>query len=426
MADTADMANTADAADTDPRMLAFARTAVEVGVNLQPGQVLHVQAPFEAAAFVRLIAKAAYGTGGRLVDVDLRDERLSRIRYEMAPADALAEYPPWRAETMRQLGEREAAFLNVMASDPDLLRGVDPERVAAAEYAAMSAMERVGHMARIAGMRNVWCVVSVPTPAWAAKVFPDEAEPARTAHLWDCILQAARVDGPDPVAAWKRHLAELEARAARLNALRLAAVHFRGPGTDLTVDLVDGHLWASGPARTPGGVAFVPNMPTEEVFTAPARSGARGVVRSTRPVPVRGVTVRDLELTFADGRVVGATASTGGEALLGLLRTDDGAIRLGELALAPDDSPVAQLGALFYNPLFDENAACHLALGRAYPVCVEGGADLDEDALTARGVNTSLVHLDFMVGSSRVDVDGLSAAGDVTPLMRGGCWAFSV
>ncbi len=413
-------------AGTDPRIDAYARTAVEVGVNIQRGQVLHVQAPYEAAEFVRLIAGAASAAGAWQVDVDLHDERLRRIRCEMAPEASLAEFPPWRAEAMRQLGERGAAFLSVAAGDPDLLRGVDPGRVATAERAAMDAMQRAGHMARITGMKNAWCVVSVPTPAWAAKVFPDEPEPARAARLWDCILQAARAEGADPVGAWRHHLADLEARAARLNGMHLSAVRFRGPGTDLTVDLVDGHLWASGPAHTPQGVAFVPNMPTEEVFTAPARTGARGTVRSTRPVPVRGVIVRDMELTFAGGRVVAAAAATGEEALTALLRTDEGATRLGELALAPEDSPVARLGALFYNPLYDENAACHLAFGRAYPVCVEGGADLAEDALVERGLNVSLVHLDFMVGSAQVDVDGVNAGGAVTPIMRGGRWAFAV
>jgi aminopeptidase len=411
---------------TPEQLDAYARTAVEVGVNIQRDQVLHVQAPADAADFVRRIVRAAYAAGAWLVDVELYDERVARIRYEAAPEASLAEFPPWRAEATRQLGERGAAFLNVAASDPDLLKGIDPQRVATAQRAAMAAMEQIGHMARMTGMRNAWSIVAVPTPVWAAKVFPGEPAPAQASKLWTAILHAAHADGGDPVAAWRTHLTELQARTARLNAMRLASVRFTGPGTDLTIDLPGGHLWTSAPTRTPDGVAFVPNMPTEEIFTAPSRTGARGTVRSTRPVPVRGVVVEDMCLTFAEGRVVSATAATGEDVLRGLLDTDGGAGRLGELALVPEDSAVAELGTLFFNPLYDENAACHLALGRAYPICLEGGAGLSDGELNARGINTSLVHLDFMVGSGEVDVDGLGRDGAATPLLRRGRWAFGL
>lgn len=400
----------------------YADLAVRVGVNLQVGQTLYIRAPIEAVDFVRRVVARAYGAGARHVHVDWEDEQLGLLRYRLAPQEALTEYPEWKAHAMQQLAEAGAAFLTVSASDPDLLRDVDAGRVATANRAMMSAL--AGWYRLIGAMRTPWTIVAVPTAGWSAKVFPDQAPAARAARLWACILEAVRVDGvSDPVEGWRRHLAELGARAAAANRARFRALHYRGPGTDLRVELPAGHRWLTSPVLDRRGIAFVPNLPTEEIFTLPARTGVEGTVRATLPLNYRGVTVEGLALRFEGGRVVEATARAGQQTLQRLLDTDDGARRLGEVALVPEGSAVSRLHTLFYHTLFDENAACHLALGRAYPTTLEGGDGLDAESLRARGANTSLEHVDFMIGSAALDVDGITAEGTAVPLLRAGRWA---
>ena len=400
----------------------YAQVAVRVGLNVQPGQSVLIQAPLESPAFVRRAAEHAYAAGARHVHVEWEDEPLTLLRYRLAPEDALREYPAWRSAQMRQLAEDGAAFLAVLASDPDLLREIEPARVAAANRARSVAL--APYYARISAMRTNWCVVAVPTEAWAAKVFPDAAPAERAARLWQAIFSAVRLEAPQPVAAWRTHVAALAARAEHLNRARLRVLHYRAPGTELAVELPEGHVWLAGAATDPRGFPFVPNLPTEEVFTAPRRDGVRGTVRATLPLNYRGVTIEGLTLRFEDGRVVQAEARAGQAALRGLLDTDEGSRRLGEVALAPDDSAVARLHTLFYNTLFDENAASHFALGRAYATCLQGGAALGGEGLAARGLNQSLEHVDFMVGGPEMEIDGEAATGERVPLMRRGLWAF--
>jgi len=402
----------------------YADLAVRVGVHIQPGQTLVIRAGIETAPFARIIAARAYEAGAHDVVMDWDDEQFGLLRHRLAPEAALGEYPEWKARALQDLAESGAAFLSIAANDPDLLRGIDPERIATANRARMAAL--AGWYGRITGMRTTWTIVSVPTPGWAAKVFPDLPPAERTRRLWDHILQAVRVDATDPVQAWRDHLAELGARAAHMNRARFRSLHYTGPGTDLRVELPDGHLWVTSPIADPRGIPFVPNMPTEEIFTLPDRAGVHGTVAASMPLNYRGALIEGLTLRFEAGRVVAADARGGRETLQRLIDTDDGSARLGEVALVPHGSAVSRLGTLFYNTLFDENAASHLALGRAYPMCLEGGLDLDAEGLQRRGANASLEHVDFMIGSPELSVDGLAAGGAVVPVMRRGAWAFSV
>ena len=408
-----------------PALIArYADLAVRVGCNVRPGQTLVIRSLVATAGFARAAAAAAYAAGAADVLVDWDDEQISLLRHRLAPEAALGTFPAWYAQGLEGLAAEGAAFLSIAAGDPDLLSGVDPRRIALANRARRGAL--AGWFRHITGWTTPWCIVAVPTAGWAVKVFPGEEAPAAEARLWPLILQAMRLDGPEPVQAWRAHLDALAARAAHMNRAAFRALHYRGPGTDLRVGLPAGHRWVSPPMEDPRGIPFVPNMPTEEIFTLPDRSDVEGTVAASLPLAYRGALIQDLRLRFAGGEVVEASARSGGELLQGLLDTDPGARRLGEVALVPCGSAVARLHTLFYHTLLDENAACHLALGRAYPMCLEGGEHLDEEALLRRGANSSLEHVDFMIGSEALDVDGLTAQGTVVPLLRQGRWAFAV
>lgn len=402
----------------------YAELAVRVGANVQPGQVVVLRAPLETAPFARRVAARAFAAGAHDVLVDLEDDQFSLLRHRLAPEAALAEYPAWKAAMLRQLAEGGAAFVSIAASDPDLLAGIDPGRIATASRARMTALEEWYRL--ISGMRTPWTIVSVPTAAWANRVFPNLPPGERVPRLWCDILRAVRVAEDEPLAAWREHLTRLGAAAAHLNARAFRTLRYRGPGTELEVDLPVGHRWISPPIADPRGIPFVPNMPTEEIFTLPRRDGVRGTVAASMPLNHRGVLIEGLVLRFEAGRVVAADARLGADTLRRLLASDEGSARLGEVALVPHGSAVSRLGTLFYNTLFDENAASHLALGRAYPLCLQGGADLGPEQLRQRGANTSIEHVDFMIGSAELSVDGLAADGSVVPVMRGGAWAFSL
>jgi len=440
----------------------YADIAIRIGTNLQPNQTLYIRAPIETAAFVRRIAAKAYAAGAKDVHVEWDDEQLALVRYQRAPEQALAEFPDWKARPLQELAENGAAFLSVAASDPDLLKDIDPDRIATANRARMTALS--GWYKLITGMRTTWTIVSVPTPGWAAKVFPDLPAEQRTQRLWEYILKTVRIDtaeapllaaevkapgfagpqpsaagpqpsaaGPqpsasptDPVQAWRHHLAELNARATHMNTAHFHRLHYTAPGTDLTIELPAVHRWVTSPITDPRGIAFVPNLPTEEIFTVPTRGGVHGTVTASMPLNYRGALIDGMRLQFEAGRVIDADARTGRDTLQRLLDTDDGARHLGEVALVPHGSAVSRLGTLFYNTLFDENAACHLAIGRAYPMCLEGGNAMSAEELARHGANTSLEHVDFMIGSDQMSIDGETADGAVVPVMRAGKWAFGV
>ncbi len=400
----------------------YAELAVKLGVGLQAGQQLMVRAPLEAAPLVRLIAKSAYQTGATLVDVLWHDDALTLTRFKHAPRDSFETFPAWRTEALTRIGKEGGAVLSIYAADPDLLKGQDPELIAIDQRVGNEHMLPYRKMA----MRDEvnWSIISLPIRSWAAKVFPNETPEAQIAKLWEAIFTVCRVDQPDPQAAWQDHLSQLIARQGYLNQKQYTALKYRAPGTDLTLGLPQNHVWQGGQAQTHTNITFVPNVPTEEVFTMPHKDKAEGVISSTRPLSYGGVLIDNFSLTFSEGRVVKVTAEKGKETLQKLVDSDEGAARLGEVALVPNSSPVSQTGLLFFNTLFDENASSHLALGRAYRFSLENGKQMSDEAFGAAGGNNSLVHVDFMVGSKEMDIDGVTQSGQTEPVMRAGEWAF--
>ena len=417
------VASPAPLANTLPheeRLDRLAEVAVRVGLGLMRGQELVMTAPVGALPLVRRITEHAYKAGASLVTPLLSDDQAGLMRFQYAPDAAFDTAPGWLFDGMAAAFRGGAARIAIAGEDPALLAGQDPDKVARANRARSAAYRPALEL--ITGFATNWTIVSYATPAWARMVFPDLDEDKAVARLWDAIFAASRVDGSDPVAAWHSHNAALEARTRRLNASRLAGIHFRGPGTDLRVGLADGHAWIGGAEQAKNGVVCNPNIPTEEVFTTPHALRVEGTVQSTKPLSYQGTLIQDIRVRFEAGRIVDAAARTGAEVLTRVLDTDEGARRLGEVALVPNSSPIAASGLLFCNTLFDENAASHIALGQAYKTCFEGGEALSETELAARGANHSLIHIDWMIGSGRVDVDGIRQDGAAEPLMRAGEW----
>lgn len=400
----------------------YANLIVHVGLNIQPGQRLIIRAPIEAAALVRAVVAYAYRAGSPYVEVFYGDEALILARYQYAPRDSFEEYPMWRIKGMEELMRGGAASLSVYAEDPDLLKDQDPELIRIVQTSAMKHSHTVKEL--ITADKVAWSVVSMPVPAWAARVFPDLPAEEQMARLWQAIFETTRVNTPDPVAAWQEHIAELTARCDYLNNKRYTALTYRGPGTELRVGLPDAHVWQGGAAKLENGVSFAPNMPTEEIFTLPHKDRVDGVVSASLPLSYAGKLIKDFQLTFQDGKVVAHSAAQGQEVLGQILDTDAGSRRLGEVALVPASSPVAKSGLLFYNTLFDENAASHLALGQAYQTSLAGGDRLSPEEFARAGGNASMIHEDFMIGSAQMDVDGVNQDGNTEPLMRNGEWVF--
>ena len=394
---------------------------VRVGLNLAHGQELVVTAPMDAAPLVRRVTEHAYRAGASLVTCFYSDDESKLARFKYAPDDAFDVAPAWLADGIANAFRGNAARLAISGEDPSLLGGQDPDKVARANR-ANSRVNRPS-LELITTFAINWNIVAYATPAWARTVFPGEPEDVAVAKLWDAIFAASRIDGDDPVAAWGAHNATLAARSQYLNERNFSGLHFRGPGTDLVVGLADGHLWAGGAEKAMNGIVCNPNIPTEEVFTTPHRAQVDGFVRSTKPLSYQGTLIEDIMVRFEDGRIVEAHASRGENVLTRVLATDEGASRLGEVALVPHSSPISQSGVLFQNTLFDENAASHLAVGQAYTKCLRDTDGQDPATLAARGANTSLIHIDWMIGSGEVDVDAITQGGDHEPLMRRGEWA---
>jgi aminopeptidase len=392
----------------------YAKLVVRIGVNLQPGQRLFVDADVEHAPLVRAVVRAAYAAGASWVDVEYGDAFVKRELVAGAPEDALAYSPPWRVERARDAVEGDAAYLSITGEPmPGLLADLDAGRVGRARMVEVSEVRRRG----IDEQRLAWCVVGCPTAGWAERIF---GEPD-VERLWREIARTVRLDEPDPEAEWRAHVERLLERARLLNERRFDAIRFRGPGTDLTVRLLPGSTWHGVEETTRSGQRHVPNMPTEEVFTTPDYRGTEGFVRSTMPLALGGTVVRGLELRFEKGKIVDVQASEGADAVRADLARDDHAPYLGEVALVDARSRVGQSGVVFANTLYDENAASHIAYGQAYTYLVEGAADEDRDEHLARGINHSTVHTDLMIGSPEVEVDGI-AGDEAVPLLRGGEW----
>ncbi len=406
----------------DPaRLDRLAEVTVKVGLRLQPGQNLFLTAPVAALPLVRRIAEHAYRAGANLVTPLFSDEEISLARYRHAPDASFDAAPAWLYEGVAKAFEENTARLAIVGDDPMLLSGEDPARVARASKANSVAYQPA--LAKIAGFDINWNIVAFPGASWAARMFPNDPEDVAVAKLADAIFSASRVDGEDPVAAWNAHNADLRRRTEWMNARRFSALHFTGPGTDLTVGLADEHEWQGGASTAKNGITCNPNIPTEEVFTTPHAGRVEGHVSSTKPLSHQGTLIDDIRVRFEGGRIVEAKASRGEEVLNKVLDTDEGARRLGEVALVPHSSPISKSGLLFFNTLFDENAASHIALGQCYSKCFLNGADLSPEEVAARGGNKSFIHIDWMIGSDQVDVDGVGADGTRTPVFRKGEWA---
>jgi aminopeptidase len=404
----------------DQKLDRLAEVAVQIGLGLRAGQELIMSAPIEALPLVRRITEHAYRAGALLVTTFYSDDPSVLARYEYA-ADASFDYAPtWLHDAIAAGFRSGAARLAIAGANPALLAKQDPAKVARANVAASKAGKPA--MELITRHEINWTIVACATPEWAKLVFPSEPENVAVAKLWDAIFISSRVAVDDPVQEWREHGARLKKRMEMLNAKRFYALHFKGPGTDLTVGLADDHLWAGGGTTAGNGVYCQPNIPTEECFTTPHKDRVNGTVRASKPLSHQGTLIENIAVRFENGRIVEATATAGEDVLNRLISTDDGARRLGEVALVPHSSPIAQSGVLFWNTLFDENAASHIALGQAYSTCLIGGEKMDAEQLAALGANASLIHVDWMIGSGEMDVDGVTADGTAEPLMRKGEW----
>jgi aminopeptidase len=407
--------------DHEKMLAKYADVVVKVGLNIRNDQRLAIRAILEDAPFVRKVTESAYKAGARYVDVQWTDELSARIRMEYADDDALLEVPDWVLARYEEFYSRGDAELAISSANPDLYEGIDPDRIAKSRKARYEKL--VGPLRKYENDAN-WCIAATATPAWAKKVFPNLPIEEAQEKLWDSIFKACRIDQPDPVKAWEVHTEKLGKYRDYLNNKAYTALHYRAPGTDLTIGLPKNQHWEGAQETFKNGITSTVNIPTEEVFTAPHRDKADGVVTSSRPLNYLGTLIEDFSITFENGRVVKLTAQKGEANLQKMIELDENASRLGEVALVPYSSPISQSGILFYNTLFDENAASHIALGNAYRTSIKGGADMTDEEFVAEGGNKSLLHTDFMIGSAEIDIDGITQSGDKEPVMRSGEWAF--
>ena len=405
----------------------YAELAVKVALNVQPGQRLMIIGPLanggaslEAAPLAREVAAAAYRAGAPLVETIYGDEAQQLIRFKNGSPDSFSHYSAWLPAAVSQHAAAGHAVLSITANDPDLLRDASPDHVST--LLQVTGREMRPFREQISRNETNWAIVAAATDAWAAKVFPGIPAADAVERLWEAIGRMCRLDAPDPVAAWETHLESLAERSAYLNRKQYSALKYTGPGTDLMLGLPRGHLWVSGHSVSRRGVRFTANLPTEEVFTIAHKDRVDGTVRASKPLSYGGTLVEGFSLTFERGRAVRMSADRNGDILQRLLDTDDGAGRLGEVALVPHGSPISQSGLLYYNTLFDENAASHVALGNAYKFTMSDGNQMSDEEFERLGGNRSAVHVDFMIGSGDLDIDGVLSSGAAEPLMRGGEW----
>ena len=405
----------------EEKLQEYARLLVEIGVNIQPGQNLIIACPVECAHFARLCAKAAYAAGCREVIMSWRDDELSREKYLHAADDVFDTVPEWSRHFYNDYAREGAAYLAISASDPENLKGVDSDRIVRGQRSSSEALKPFYRLQMANGFP--WCIVSIPIPSWAEKVFPNC--PDAVDKLWEAIFAAVRITGDGKaVERWQAHLKLLEERKDKLNALHFASLHYRNSlGTDLTIRLPETHIWAAGNGVTQSGQPFIANMPTEEIFTAPLREGVDGVVAASLPLCHDGNIIDKFSFVVRKGKIVEARAEVGEETLKAAITVDEGASYFGEVALVPYDSPISNQKILYYNTLFDENASCHLAFGEAYNECVEGGQDMDKEALKALGLNDSITHVDFMVGTADLSIVGTTHDGREVPVFVNGNFA---
>lgn len=399
----------------------YAELTVTTGINIQKDQVLYVSAPIEVADFVRLISKAAYNLGAKEVIINWVDLESNLIRYNNADESVFSTFSEFKADSMVDLAKNGAAFLTISAPNPDIFKDVNPDFIVAQNKATSIALEEYRKF--IGSGNNSWGVIVVPTEAWSTKVFPDKSIEDGLNELWNKVFSVTRVDTENPTESWKQHIEMLKKGMDDLNNKQYTKLHFKAPGTDLSVELPKNHLWIGGGLYNNSGTYFVPNLPTEEIFTAPHRLGVNGTLSSTRPLNYGGSLIENFSFTFENGKIVDFSAEVGYETLKRILDIDEGASYLGEVALVPDDSPVSNTNTIYYNTLFDENASCHFAIGRAYASCIENGTKMENTELLEKGINTSLTHIDFMVGSKKLQITGELDDGSIENIFINGNWA---
>ena len=406
----------------DEKLQEYARLLIEVGLHVQKGQTLVISSPVECAFFARLCAAAAYDVGCREVVMNWHDDFLAREKFLRAEDAVFDEVPQWRQHFFNDYAREGAAYLAIDAEDPEHLKGVDPDRRVRSLRVSGKALKDFYRLQMSSGFP--WCIASIPIPSWAKRVFPDATEEQAMDLLWEAIFKAVRITGDGrSVAHWQEHIARLSERKEKLNALHLKSLHYTNSiGTDLTVELPADHIWEAGDDCTAAGQPFVANMPTEELFTSPLRTGANGTVVASMPLVHDGNIIDDFRMTVESGKIVSVSARQGQEVLEAAISVDEGASYFGEVALVPYDSPISNQKLLFYNTLFDENAACHIAFGEAYP-CIEGGRDMDKEQLKAHGLNDSVTHVDFMVGTKDLSIVGTTQDGREVPIFVNGNFA---
>lgn len=407
----------------EEKLKEYARLAVVTGLAVKPGQEVMISASVEVADFVHLVMEQAYKAGASDVVVEWMDNEAAKLRYQHSYMEKISQCPEWTSLMRNTMAQRGAAFLSIRSDDPRVLADVDPKKPAAAQKASRNACGPFVEAHRNGTMP--WCIIGAASPKWAQAVFPDLPEQEALDRLWDAIFQTARVDSGDAVAAWEAHRQEFQKRIAWLNEQAFDALHYQNSlGTDLTVGLLPGGIWCGGGAATADGRWHFMNLPTEEVYTAPHRERTEGTVYSSMPLNFNGNLIDQFYLTFEKGRVVDFGAKQGEEVLRSILEMDEGAKYLGECALVPHDSPISNLGILFYNTLYDENASCHLAVGSGIIEAIEGGMSKSREELLQVGINDSLTHVDFMFGTADLSITGIRPDGTRVPVFQNGNWAF--
>lgn len=404
-------------------LIKYASLAVNIGVNIQKDNILVISSPIETAEFARLITEEAYKSGAKDVIVHYGDQKLTKIKLENSSLETISNIPEWQAESYNYYARQEACFISISASDPDGLKGIPVEKIGASQKARTSALKE--YFDNSMSNKCRWCVLSVPTLSWAKKVFPKVSDDEAMESLWDVIFKTVRVDTENPVNAWEKHNAYLEEKIKFMNNNNFKSVHLKSAnGTDLNIELPEGHIWAGGSERDVNGIPFNANMPTEEVFTLPKKTGVNGIVYSSKPLSYGGNLIDNFSITFKDGKAIDFTAENGYDVLKQMLESDEGAKYLGEVAFVPYNSPISNSKLIFFNTLFDENAACHLAFGRAYESCVKDADKYSEEELEKIGVNNSIIHVDFMIGTSDLEVTGINENGETIQIFSNGNWAF--
>lgn len=400
----------------------YADLAVVTGINIQKDQELVIMAPIECAEFTRMLAQSAYDAGAKEVIIHYSDDKFTRIKLINSPLEVFQSFPEWMAESYNYYARRGAGFISIAATDPDIFSGLDSEKLSANTKSRYKSLEPMHDLMDKNEIQ--WNVISVPTIAWAKKVFPNTEDEVAISMLWDAIFKANRVFSDNPISEWEHHNNNLTNKADFLNEKQFKSFKLKNSlGTDVTIGMPENHIWEGGSSTTEKGVVFFPNMPTEEIFTMPHRGKVNGVVVSSMPLNYQGSLIDGFSLTFKDGRIIDYKADKGYDSLKRMIETDDGSHYLGELALVPYKSPISDMKILFFNTLFDENASCHLAIGTAYPTTVKNGITMTKEERLLIGGNDSIIHVDFMIGTNDLSIVGIDENGNETKLFENGNWA---